>query len=430
MFMDRVHAATLACRSACIMTQLPALVEPQPGKSRIVPRMTENVANLNQGARRAMAAGDFAAAQAILTQAVTLDRRSIPSWLNLAAARRHLNDLKGAYEALREVLRLEPRNFPALLMTATLLEREGHMKVAGSTYGAALANAPPDQYLDPPTLQAVNHAREIHGRHTRELNEFIRTQIADAQSQCKPQERRRVDSFVDTTLRTRKRYQQEPLEYYFPGLPAIEFYEREEFPWLADFEAATSEMQKELVNILREDQAGFAPYIHYDDHLPLDQWRDLNHSPRWSAFHFYDKGQPIEDRCRRAPATMEALSRLPQARVQMRSPSALFSVLQPHTRIPPHTGVANFRLVVHLPLIVPPGCGFRVGGETREWRIGEAWVFDDTIEHEAWNDSDQTRIIFICDIWSPRLSPEERVAIDRVIAATDAFNGTQPTSSI
>jgi aspartyl/asparaginyl beta-hydroxylase (cupin superfamily) len=116
--------------------------------------------------------------------------------------------------------------------------------------------------------------------------------------------------------------------------------------------------------------------------------------------------------------------------VPLRSPSALFSVLQPHTRIPPHTGVANFRLVVHLPLIVPPGCGFRVGSETREWRIGEAWVFDDTIEHEAWNDSDQTRIIFICDVWSPRLSVEERVAIGAIIQATDAFSGTQPTSSV
>ena len=85
-------------------------------------------------------------------------------------------------------------------------------------------------------------------------------------------------------------------------------------------------------------------------------------------------------------------------------------MLQPHTRIPAHTGIANFRLVVHLPLIVPPDCGFRVGAETRQWRIGEAWVFDDTIEHEAWNDSDQTRIIFICDVWSPRLSQEERAA--------------------
>jgi aspartate beta-hydroxylase len=392
--------------------------------------MSDNAAGLNQAAMRAMAAGDFATAQALLLQLVAADRANLPGWLNLAAVRRHLNDVNGAFNALREVLRLEPRNFPALLMSATLLEREGSMKAAASTYGAALANAPPDKYLDRPTLQAVAHAREVHGRHTRELHEFIRGHIGDSQRECAPAERRRLDTFIETTLRVRKRYQQEPLEYFYPGLPAIEFYEREEFPWLAQFEAATGAIQQELAEILREEQPAFAPYIHYDDHLPLDQWRELNHSPRWSAFHFYEKGQEIAERCRRAPATMQALAKLPQAQVPLRSPSALFSVLQARTRIPPHTGVANFRLVVHLPLIVPAGCSFRVGGETRQWRIGEAWVFDDTIEHEAWNDSEQTRIIFICDVWSPRLSPAERLAIGEVIAATDAFNGTKPSSSV
>ena len=392
--------------------------------------MSENPAGLNQAAMQALGAGDFATAQALLQRLVAADPASIPGWLNLAAVRRRLNDVDGAFDALREVMRRDPRNFPALLMSATLMERQGDIKGAAGLYGAALSNAPPDNYLDRPTQQAVAHAREVHGRHTREMSDFIRARIGDTQSQCAPIERRRVDSFIDMTLRVRKRYQQEPLEYFYPGLPAIEFYEREEFPWLADLEAATVPMQQELATILREDQAGFAPYIHYEDHMPLDQWRELNHSPRWSAFHFYEKGQPVAERCRRAPATMEVLARLPQAQVPLRSPSALFSVLQPKTRIPPHTGVANFRLVVHLPLIVPPACGFRVGGETRQWRIGEAWVFDDTIEHEAWNDSEQMRIIFICDVWSPRLSLDERAVIGEIIAAIDAFNGTQPTSSV
>jgi aspartyl/asparaginyl beta-hydroxylase (cupin superfamily) len=392
--------------------------------------MAEDAAGLNQAAMRAMAGGDFASAQALLLRSVQSDPKQIKAWLNLAAVRRQLSDLDGAFNALREVLRLEPRNFAALLMSATLLEREGQMKAASAAYGAALANAPPDQYLDATTLQIVNRARGLHAKHTSELGEFIRAHVGDARSQCSQAQQRRIDAFIATTLRTRKRYQQEPLEYFYPGLPAIEFYEREEFPWLAGFEAATADIRRELIQIVREDQAGFAPYIHYDDHMPLDQWRELNHSPRWSAFHFYDKARPIEERCRRAPATMQALAALPQARVPLRSPTAMFSVLQPKTRIPPHTGVANFRLVVHLPLIVPPGCGFRVGGETRQWRVGEAWVFDDTIEHEAWNDSEETRIIFICDIWSPRLSEEERAAIGEIIAATDAFNDTQPGAHI
>ena len=73
-------------------------------------------------------------------------------------------------------------------------------------------------------------------------------------------------------------------------------------------------------------------------------------------------------------------------------------MLAPHTRIPAPTGVTNARLIVHAPLIVPQGCGFRVGNETRAWEPGKPFVFDDTIEHEAWNDSDQTRVVLIFDI--------------------------------
>ncbi len=81
----------------------------------------------------------------------------------------------------------------------------------------------------------------------------------------------------------------------------------------------------------------------------------------------------------------------------------------PNTRIPPHHGVANTRLVCHLPLIVPEGCWFRVGAETRLWERGRAWVFDDTIEHEALNPSSALRVILIIDIWHPGLTPRSRL---------------------
>ena len=102
----------------------------------------------------------------------------------------------------------------------------------------------------------------------------------------------------------------------------------------------------------------------------------------------------------------------------------MFSLLAPHTHIPAHTGVANTRLVCHLPLIVPPGCRFRVGESVREWREGEAFVFDDTIEHEAWNDSDKLRVVLILDLWPPALGEAERAAVSAVIAAAGVgFSG-------
>ena len=392
--------------------------------------MNDEATRANQAALQAMTAGNMPAARATLEGAVARHRGDLRLWLNLAVVRRSLRDVDGAFEALRKALAIDNRNFPALLMQASLLDKLGRTKEAATAYGIALVQAPPDAELDAPTRRAVERAREVHASHVGELGRHVRDHLGAARDALTGAQQKRLESFIDTTLRTRKRYRQEPMEYWYPGLPDIEFYERDEFPWLAEFEAATPGVQRELARILVEDEAGFSPYIHYDDHQPLDQWRELNKSPRWSAFHFYDKGREIAGRCARAPETMAAIRRLPQAVVDLRSPTAMFSVLEPKTRIPPHTGIANFRLVVHLPLVLPAHCGFRVGGETREWRMGEAWVFDDTIEHEAWNDSGETRIILICDVWSPRLSPEEREAIRAVIAATDAFRGTVPGARI
>jgi aspartyl/asparaginyl beta-hydroxylase (cupin superfamily) len=108
------------------------------------------------------------------------------------------------------------------------------------------------------------------------------------------------------------------------------------------------------------------------------------------------------------PQTAAAIGAVPKIEIEGFTPTALYSVLSPHTRIPPHTSSSNIRLIIHLPLIVPEKCGFRVGNETRQWEVGKAWVFDDTIDHEAWNDSDEFRAILMIDIWNPFLSPAER----------------------
>jgi len=107
--------------------------------------------------------------------------------------------------------------------------------------------------------------------------------------------------------------------------------------------------------------------------------------------------------------------------VDGRGPTAFFSILDANTQIPAHTGVTNTRLTVHLPLIVPPECGFRVGSEVREWVPGQAWVFDDTIEHEAWNRSDLPRAILIFDIWNPLLSSAERDLMRATVETVGAY---------
>jgi aspartate beta-hydroxylase len=383
-------------------------------------------AELEQAAGRALQAGDFATARGLLDAWVRQEPGNLGAWLRRAAVCRQQGDTAQAFESLSGALKIDPRCFPALLMVATLLEREGDLPAAARQYDIAIAQAPPDDRLDAATRAALEHGRQLAAKHARELRDFIHAELDVVRGECTASEQRRVETFVDTTLRLRKRYVQEPMEYCYPGMPSIEFYDRSMFPWLAELEAATPDIRRELLSLLAEGAAGFSPYVNYAEHMPLDQWRELNRSPRWTAWHFYERAEPIAERWARAPATAAAFSRIPQAKVPLRSPTALFSALRPKTRIPAHTGIANFRLLVHLALIIPPGCGFRVGGEKRSWSEGEAWIFDDTIEHEAWNDSDELRVILICDIWSPLLSPAEREAITAVIRARDAYTGIVP----
>jgi aspartyl/asparaginyl beta-hydroxylase (cupin superfamily) len=104
-------------------------------------------------------------------------------------------------------------------------------------------------------------------------------------------------------------------------------------------------------------------------------------------------------------------------------PSALFSRLAPGARIVPHHGAVNTRLICHLPLIVPPDCGaLRVGNYERAWREGEAFVFDDSMEHEAWNPSARERVVLLFDIWRPELTDEERHWVSQMLQAVDAYN--------
>ena len=108
----------------------------------------------------------------------------------------------------------------------------------------------------------------------------------------------------------------------------------------------------------------------------------------------------------------------------------LFSLLRPGARIPPHSGLVNTRLICHLPLIVPPHCALRVGNDVRVPVEGKAWLFDDTVEHEAWNQSEKPRVILLFEIWRPELTEQERSLVAAMFEAIDSYSGQKPVWSI
>jgi aspartyl/asparaginyl beta-hydroxylase (cupin superfamily) len=262
----------------------------------------------------------------------------------------------------------------------------------------------------------VDRARKAVRADDDALAAALEERVAGIRTQHGNASLRRADRCLERLTGRRTRYNPEPTFMYFPEIPAVEFFERGDFPWLDAVEAATDEIRTELTTILVADRAGLEPYIAYPDGVPLDRWRELNKSRRWSAYFLTNQGVDQPSHIARCPRTMRALKGAPLCDVSARAPTVFFSILDASTEIPPHSGVTNTRLTVHLPLIVPDNCGFRVGSETREWVPGKAWVFDDTIEHAAWNRSDTPRAVLIFDIWNPLLTEAER---DVVRAATE-----------
>ena len=381
---------------------------------------------VNESARRMLNAGNWAGAQELLGQALREDPSYPALWLNLAAACRGLNRGDDELAALNRVLALEPRNLRALLQLGSLQEIQGRARAAAATYHTALQLVP--RGIQPPlTMQAaLQHARETVEANDRALETFLESRLKDLRGQFAGEPLGRFDRCLEILLRKQPIYRQQPTFMYFPNLPVIEFHERGNFPWLDSIEAATDDIRAEMLNVLAQDSAKLQPYISLPETTPLAQWRELNHSRRWSVYYLWREGVAVTENLARCPRTAEALKAWPQCDVPGYSPSAVFSILDAKTRIPPHTGVTNTRLIAHLPLVIPPGCGFRVGGKRREWQPGKAFVFDDTIEHEAWNDSDVPRAVLIFDIWSPYLSAAEREMVRKATIAVGEYYGTRP----
>jgi len=372
--------------------------------------------------QRAFRKGDFQSARAVFQRLVEANGSDAQRWIHLALACQQLKDESAEESAIQRALSLDPLDLVALILRANLFERQGKTHQAARACVAVAQASPPLERLSPDLRPAVSHALAYWEQYGRELGSFL-DQYLDAYYQTFASENlKRFRDSLDIMVGRKRRYESRSEIYHYPGLAPIEFFDRADFPWLDPIEAATDDIRDEFLDVLKAEE-GFTPYISYPPGVPLNQWVELNNSPRWSAFHLHKMGKLVEENAAKCPRTMKALEGAPQPDQPGRTPASMFSLLTPGTRIPPHTGVTNVRLVTHLALIIPDGCGFRVGNETRQWAPGRAWVFDDTIEHEAWNDSEKLRVVLIFDIWHPHLTPPERAMITALTAGMNAFTG-------
>jgi aspartate beta-hydroxylase len=340
-------------------------------------------------------------------------------------------DFAAAVQTFRRALRVAPTLFVVRLRLGIALEQLDRPHEALTAYFGALRTAQnqgrwlSDDTTPPGLREAVKHAMRYveTGRQAwfhRMLEPLVQRYGASEMQRVRDS----LDGYLGERPIAMPDPRQRPKFFYFPGIPSQPYYPRERFPWQDALEAATDDIREELRNVLAREQ-------HFEAFLgtpPPGQSQEAmlqSYGPQpaaWDAYFFYRHGERYDEHIAACPRTAAWLAELPLTHIRDHAPETLFSVLSPGTHILPHTGVTNVRLVTHLPLIVPPDCALRVGGETHVWREGRCVTFDDTFEHEAWNRSGETRVVLIMDSWNPDLTEAEREAVTALIEAIGDFN--------
>jgi hypothetical protein len=308
--------------------------------------------------------------------------------------------------ALGRWLAAQPNSVMAHVRMAELRTREQKENLARYYYRKALQLAECQEELSEDTKSELTRAQSVLAA----LNERTYTdrETSLAERGYPPDTwSPRFRQSMEIAAGRRKNYGQEPTEFDYPGLAAIPFFDPADFSWAAEIEAATPVIRDELVRDLDRGRSDFRAYV--QGHSVVEQANTaLRGKDAWSVLPLWERGWAAQKIVERFPRTAELIRRAPLPAIYGWGPTVVFSLLEAGAHIPAHTGMFNTRLICHLPLIVPPSCRFRVGNETREWEEGKLLIFDDTIEHEAWNDGAEDRIVLIFDIWRPELSERER----------------------
>ena len=392
------------------------------GWQRVLQLDPGHAAALNYLGAHALALGDSAAALDYLRRAVDSDPGLAIAHANLSRLHSDGGDAEAALEAITRAIKAEPTAWGAHFEKARLLEAAGRQREAGPAWSNGLQYMPDPAKSSPQLQHVVQQARAAVAANQEQLAGFLQERLHGLRQGRGHRELERFDHSLDIVTGRRSFVTARPLMLPIPRLPAIPFFHREDFEWVPEVEAAFPAVLAELHGLLASNQA-FEPYIQTAPGEPKGQFEALDQQLDWGAYFLWKDGQRIDAHADRCPLTEAAVALAPQISVPNRAPVIFFSALKPGTHIPPHNGATNARLTVHLPLIIPPDCGLRVGEETRAWEPGRLVLFDDTIRHEAWNRSEQLRVVLIFDVWHPMLTALEREMVAHTIEGMMAFYG-------
>ncbi|PQM27051.1 hydroxylase [Sphingopyxis lindanitolerans] len=341
------------------------------------------------------------------------------TWLDQARDAHRRDDVAAETAILDTAIRADRGNIAAQLAMAELKRRLGDERAAGSFYRLALGTATQAQNVPPALHPGLQRAEQFLAATERTFADHLLGQLREAGIDTRSASPR-VAEALRMLAGEQPLYLQQPSMFYFPGLAQRPFFDRADFEWVPAVEAATDAIRAELLVLIDQSADRFAPYVTASADRPPPN-NPLLDKPDWGAAWLWKDGVVAEGMADLCPQTLAALAHAPQPVIPGRAPLALFSRLTPGTHIQPHHGMLNTRLICHLPLVIPDGCGLRVGAKTREWHMGELTIFDDSFEHEAWNRGASDRSVLLFEIWRPDIDADERGQLARIFAAIDTY---------
>jgi len=211
---------------------------------------------------------------------------------------------------------------------------------------------------------------------------------------------------------------QKPNFLYIPDLPSTPFFTSSEIPLLDEWVNSLKPYKTELLNVGKHAKAS---YVDEFDNLPeSSEWDALKE--QWLSTHFIKGGEQCEAFDSLSDGLKELLTNGPLANCPPHAPEVFISVLEPGAYIPPHYGISNCKLTVHIPLLINENASLTAGNETFVWdRSNNVMVFDDSFLHSAKNEGDQVRVVLICDVWNPHLTESERSALTKFMRIFDQW---------
>jgi tetratricopeptide (TPR) repeat protein len=222
---------------------------------------------------------------------------------------------------------------------------------------------------------------------------------------------------------------QRPHVFLVPELAAIPVFGPEHISWQHSLEAVTADIEAEFSAASKLAADAAQPYLDASATAMGDEWQPLADSLNWGAFHLYKKGVANSRLCDLFPTTLAVLKTLPLLKVGDLPSEILFSSLQAGQHIPPHYGLSNTDVTVHLPIATNSGSAIKVCDQTHQWQHGKVFAFDDAFYHESWNHGATARVNLLFEAWHPDLSTDEQGAISASFNAREQWNKSRSLQS-